>query len=148
MKVYISKSQNETIDIGKNYAANLPPGSVIGLKGNLGTGKTQFVKGVAAYFEVNEIVNSPTFLIINEYVSNIGSNSGSNSGLKIFHFDLYRINSPDELSTIGFDEYINDENSISLIEWSEMAEIYLNKRLKTVSFEFGEEENERIIKTE
>lgn len=144
MKVYISKSQDETIEIGKNYAANLPAGSVIGLKGNLGTGKTQFVKGVAAYFEVNEIVNSPTFLIVNEYVSNIASNSG----LKIFHFDLYRINSPDELSTIGFDEYINNENSISLIEWSEMAEKYLNKHLKTVTFEYGEEENERIIKTE
>lgn len=144
MKVYISKSQDETIDIGKNFAADLPPGSVIGLKGNLGTGKTQFVKGVTAYFKVNEIVNSPTFLIVNEYVSNIASNSG----LKIFHFDLYRINSPDELSTIGFDEYINDENSISLIEWSELAEKYLNKQLKTVTFEYGEKENERIIKTE
>lgn len=144
MKVYISKSQDETIDIGKNFAADLSPGSVIGLKGNLGTGKTQFVKGVAEYFKVNEIVNSPTFLIVNEYVSNIGSNSG----LKIFHFDLYRINSPDELNTIGFDEYINDENSISLIEWSDLAEKYLNKHLKTVTFEYGEEENERIIKTE
>ncbi len=144
MKVFISKSQDETIDFGKNYASNLQPGSVIGLKGNLGTGKTQFVKGVAAYFEVNEIVNSPTFLIVNEYVSNIGSNSG----LKIFHFDLYRINSPDELSTIGFDEYFNDENSISLIEWSDLAEKFLNKHLKTVTFEYGEEENERIIKTE
>jgi len=144
MKVHISKSQDETIEIGKNYAADLSPGSVIGLKGNLGTGKTQFVKGVASYFRVTEIVNSPTFLIVNEYLANYGSNNG----LKIFHFDLYRINTPEELSTIGFDEYINDKNSISLIEWSDIAEKYLNKQLKTVTFEYGEDENERIIETE
>lgn len=144
MKVNISKSQDETIEIGKNYAADLSPGSVIGLKGNLGTGKTQFVKGVASYFRVTEIVNSPTFLIVNEYLANYGSNNG----LKIFHFDLYRINTPEELSTIGFDEYINDKNSISLIEWSDIAEKYLNKQLKTVTFEYGEDENERIIETE
>lgn len=144
MKVFLSKSQEETVEIGKNFAADLSPGSVIGLKGNLGTGKTQFVKGVASFFKVNEIVNSPTFLIVNEYISN---NSLKNV-LKIYHFDLYRINALEELNTIGFDEYIGDENSISLIEWSDIAEIYLKKRLKTVSFEYGEEENERIIKTE
>ncbi len=144
MKVYTSKSQEETIEIGKRYAADLSPGSVIGLKGNLGTGKTQFVKGIASYFHVSEIVNSPTFLIVNEYFADYGLFKG----LKIFHFDLYRINNPEELTTIGFDEYINDKSSISLIEWSDIAEKYLNRHLKTVTFGYGENENERIIETE
>lgn len=144
MKVFISKSQDETIEIGKTYASELSPGSVLGLKGNLGTGKTQFVKGITSYFRISEIVNSPTFLIVNEYLAN----ENLFKGLKIFHFDLYRINNPEELAIIGFDEYIKDKNSISLIEWSDIAEKYLKRHIKTVTFRYGENENERIIETE
>lgn len=85
------------------------------------------------------MVNSPTFLIINEYK---GVNESSEIALN--HFDLYRLKSASELLSIGFNNYIN-ENSICLIEWPQLAAEYLNSNLKSVKFEYGNNENERVI---
>ncbi len=138
MRIF-SKSAEDTFKQGELFSKELEPGDVIGLDGDLGTGKTQFVKGICSGFGVNEVVNSPTFIIVNEY-----SGKYRNKELKIYHFDLYRLTSPGELGTLGFEEYIT-ENSICLIEWPELAEKYLGKPVKKVKFSYGKGENEREI---
>lgn len=137
----VSGSAKETKSAGRRYAEELKPGSIVGLKGNLGTGKTQFVKGICEYFGVNDIVNSPTFILVNEY----NGKSRDGEGIKIYHFDLYRLKSAAELEVIGFDEYLSPV-SIVLIEWSEIAEEYLNRKIDKVLLEYGAKDDERIIK--
>jgi tRNA threonylcarbamoyladenosine biosynthesis protein TsaE len=107
---YISHNENETQLFGAEFSKNLKGGSVIALSGELGSGKTQFIKGICKGLGVKEIVNSPTFIIVNEY------NTGS---FKIFHFDLYRIKSADEVINIGLYDYL-DSGGIMLIEWPEL----------------------------
>jgi len=138
--IYRSTSTKDTMRIAKDFAEELKPGRVIGLKGNLGTGKTQFVKGICEHFKVKEVVNSPTFILVNEYE---GTDTDKKH-FKIYHFDLYRINSAAELSVIGFDEYIN-KNSLVLIEWPELAAKYLNRVLETIRFDYGNADDERVI---
>lgn len=140
--IIISKSEKETIATGKKFAESIKPGDIIGLKGNLGTGKTQFVKGICSYFNVKDTVNSPTFLIVNQYE---GIDPASGKGISINHFDLYRLKFKEELETIGFDDYINS-NSICLIEWCELAEEFLGEEISEVCFEYGGKDTERIIK--
>lgn len=138
----LTYSPEETQAAGFEFASSINLSEVIGFKGELGSGKTQFIKGICKYFNVKEVVNSPTFLIVNEY-------KGEKNGKEVFinHFDLYRLKSDEDLLSIGFDNYITS-NSICLVEWSELAEEHLNERLKTVSFDYGENENERIIQYE
>jgi len=137
----VSKSEKETINAGRKFAETLKPGSVIGLKGNLGTGKTQFVKGICKYFNVQEVVNSPTFILVNEYT---GYEEDENE-IKIYHFDLYRLKSSAELEVIGFEEFISSD-SIVLIEWPDIAEKYLNFKIDKVLMDYGAKTDERIIK--
>lgn len=138
----ISHSPDETFVAGKNFAENIYPGSVTGFFGELGTGKTHFIKGVCDYFSIKESVSSPTFIIVNEYSGILGKEK---TPVKIFHFDLYRLKSISDLINIGFENYIND-NSICLIEWAELASEYLDGSLTRIFFEHGNLENERIIK--
>lgn len=138
--IYRSTSTKDTMRIAKEFAEELKPGRVIGLKGNLGSGKTQFVKGICEHFKVKEVVNSPTFILVNEYE---GTN-GEKKAFKVYHFDLYRLNSASELEVIGFNEYINN-NSLVLIEWPEIAEKYLNRKIETIRFDYGDGDEERVI---
>lgn len=138
--IFRSKSTDETMMIAKEFAENLKPGKVIGLKGNLGTGKTQFVKGICEHFKVKEVVNSPTFILVNEY----DGTDGDLKQFKIYHFDLYRLNSASELGVIGFEEYINP-NSLVLIEWPEIAEKFLNREVEKICFDYGDGKDERVI---
>lgn len=136
----VSKSEKETIEAGKEFAKSLKPGSILGLKGDLGTGKTQFVKGICEYFCVENVVNSPTFMIVNEYCGKVNKESE----IKIYHFDLYRLKSSAELEVIGFEEYLNSD-AIVLIEWPGIAEEYLRNKIESVFFEYGEKPEERTI---
>ena len=95
------------MNIAKSLASSLKPGTVIALDGELGAGKTVFVKGIAMGLGIFENITSPTFTIVKEY-------SGR---LKLYHFDVYRIEDCSELFEIGFDEYINGEG-VSVIEWA------------------------------
>ncbi|MCX7833998.1 MAG: tRNA (adenosine(37)-N6)-threonylcarbamoyltransferase complex ATPase subunit type 1 TsaE [Ignavibacteria bacterium] len=144
MKIIKSNSPRETEQAGKKYSEEkIEINDIICLSGPLGSGKTVFVKGIASYFQVNGIVNSPTFLIVNEY---LGKNPKNNQSLKIFHFDFFRINSFNELTSIGFEEYINTRNSITIIEWPEILEEHIKENIKKVEFSYGKLENQRIIK--
>jgi len=109
MQKRISSSENETEAIAEEFASGIKPGSVICLYGDLGAGKTQFVKGFVKAFGLsgNE-VNSPTFTIINEYEGSI----------PIYHFDCYRLEYEEEALEIGAEEYFYG-NGVCIIEWPE-----------------------------
>ena len=123
MKKYISNNELETRKIAREYAQNLDNGSIILLKGDLGAGKTAFVKGVVEAFNGNiNQVTSPTFTIVNQY---------NLQKATVFHFDLYRIESVDELYGIGIEEYFYS-GAICFIEWPERAPELFDKSVKTV----------------
>ncbi len=109
----ISNSPEETIDLGRRLGSQLKGGEVIGVCGLLGSGKTHLIKGIAAGAGAKDSkqVNSPTFVIVNEY-------SGR---LDIYHIDAYRLNSIAEFEMLGFDEYCRPQ-SVVLIEWADKIE--------------------------
>ncbi len=107
-KVYKSSSHNETKDIAKNLASQLSPGQIVLLSGDLGAGKTVFAKGFAEGLGIGQDITSPTFTIMNCYEN------------KLNHFDLYRLNSVDELLAVGAEEELYG-NKISLVEWPEIV---------------------------
>ena len=113
--VYITNDLVDTMKFAYDLAKNAKPGNIYCLEGELGVGKTVIAKGMGKFFNIKENITSPTFTILKTYDIN------NKSIKKIHHFDLYRIKNIDELLNIGFDEYIADKNSISIIEWPEIA---------------------------
>lgn len=109
---FISKNVEDTINLAKEFSKKLNENDIVILEGNLGAGKTLFVRGIAEYFNIKEDIVSPTFLIVNSYQIN-----KNNKKLNLNHFDLYRINSFDELFYIGIDEYLENKGNINLFEW-------------------------------
>ena len=109
----ITKSAAETQSFGEAFARKLKQGDVVSLYGDLGSGKTQLVKGMCRSLGVTRTVNSPTFIIVNEY--------SSSAFPSIYHFDLYRMKTEQEVLDMGFSDYVN-EKSIVLIEWPEHVE--------------------------
>ena len=106
-----SNSERETEQAGETLARRLVPGSVVALYGELGAGKTAFVRGMARALGVTGPITSPTFTIVNEYAGNI----------PLFHFDMYRLASADELFDIGWDDYLM-RGGVLAVEWSENVE--------------------------
>ena len=106
---YITNSPSETEAVGAALARVLQPGAVIAYRGDLGAGKTAFTRGLAKGLGVKENVTSPTFTIVNEYLS---------GRMPLFHFDMYRLGSEDELFDIGWEDYL-DRGGICAVEWSE-----------------------------
>ena len=104
----ITHSERETEAAGAALAAKLPDGAVVAMYGELGSGKTAFVRGMARGMGIDVRVNSPTFTIVNEYLG----------GRELFHFDMYRLGSADELWGIGWDDYL-DRGAVCAVEWSE-----------------------------
>ena len=134
MKKILSKSIFQTEKIAASLATKLKGTEIIALYGNLGAGKTSFTKGLAKALEVNpDDVHSPTFTLLNEY----------NGKYKIYHFDMYRINSLEELYSLGFFDLI--ENGIIITEWSENIDKFLPENTIKVHIEYGQDENERIL---
>lgn len=112
MRIHYSRKSNseaDTNDIAVEFSKLINDGMVISINGNLGAGKTFFVKRVLEQFDIQN-TNSPTFSIVNEYIGK----------KKFYHFDFFRINSESELIDIGIEDYFNDDDAISFIEWAEM----------------------------
>jgi tRNA threonylcarbamoyladenosine biosynthesis protein TsaE len=132
-------SADETIAFGRELAELLTPPQLVLLRGDLGAGKTTLVKGIAAAFEAaaEEDVTSPTFTLVHEY-------RGPRANL--YHIDLYRIDTPRELDTLGLDD-LRSENSILLIEWGEKFPRLLRERDVEISLD-RQSENERKIRIE
>lgn len=108
---YLCKSEIETERLGEEFSKTLSAGAVVAMRGGMGAGKTAFVRGVARGLGETGRVTSPTYTIVNEYETEI----------PLFHFDLYRLESADELYDIGFDDYLK-RRGICFIEWSENAD--------------------------
>lgn len=134
MKEYFTNSPETTEEIAKEFASTLKGDEVVALYGGLGMGKTTFVRGLCSYFGINSGVSSPTFAIVNEY----------NGDIKIFHFDMYRINSWDDLYSTGFFDYLGQ--GLCIIEWSENIEAALPDNTVRIEFQQGENFTERTIK--
>ena len=106
---YNSNSVDETIAIAEKFAEQLKVGDTILYTGEMGAGKTHFTKGIAKHFGIDKGVSSPTFALVNEYIGN---------EVNVFHFDLFRITTYDDLYAIGFFDYF-DRDGILAVEWSE-----------------------------
>lgn len=113
MATHISRSPEETEALGRAFGERAQAGMIIGLKGDLGAGKTQFVRGVAAGVGANERVYSPTFALINEYAT---------GRMPIYHIDLYRLDTEEAILSAGLDEFFQQNDGITLIEWFERLE--------------------------
>ena len=132
--MFISKSVEETIATGRNYGREARKGDVFALTGDLGTGKTQFVKGFVAGLESKADVTSPTFVLVHEY---------SGGRLPVYHFDFYRLENRDAVLRLGFDEYVFGEG-VSLIEWADRYPDLMPKEAKWLSFQI-DGGNRRLI---
>ena len=136
MATIISHSPNDTFLLGRQLAETFRGGEVIALDGDLGAGKTHFVKGLAAGLGYTGDVTSPTFTLVHEYPG---------GRLPLFHFDFYRLESEGEALRIGLDEYL-EFGGIAAIEWAGKFPALLPRDTKWYRFRAGEGD-ERIIET-
>ena len=135
-QVHLSHSENETIQYAKNFSKSLKPGTVVALRGDLGSGKTTFIKGVALGLGAKKAddIKSPTFAIMHIYKSKI----------PLIHFDLYRLESEKEIANIGFEEMVADPKVVTCIEWAERAKSLMPKAYWSVFLETTGPEDRRI----
>ena len=134
----ISHSEEETLALAGKLVGFLRPGDIMVLTGKLGAGKTVFVRGLARAMGIDEtLVNSPSFTIVNEYPGE----------RLLYHFDLYRMEDPEELYEIGWDEYLSRDGLI-VVEWGEKADDFIAEPYYRVEFSIlGESEREIEIST-
>jgi tRNA threonylcarbamoyladenosine biosynthesis protein TsaE len=132
--MFISKSVEETIAAGSRYGREACQGDVFALTGDLGAGKTQFVKGFVASVGSRAGVTSPTFVLVHEYTG---------GRLPVYHFDFYRVENRDALLRLGFDDYVFGDG-VSLIEWADRYRDLIPPQAKWLSFEMRDE-NTRVI---
>ena len=109
---FLTNSPVETEAVGAALGAIIPAGTILAYKGDLGAGKTAFTRGLARGLGCTDLVTSPTYTIVNEYLS---------GRLPLFHFDMYRLASSDDLWDIGWEDYL-DRNGVCAVEWSENVE--------------------------
>lgn len=132
---FFVESIDQTMNIGRQIGRLSNPGDIICLIGDLGTGKTHLTKGIAEGLDIHEHITSPTFNIVNEY----------DGRLKFYHFDVYRVNDPDEIAALGFDEYIFSQG-VSVIEWANYIEELIPDEHLTITIEKVNNENENLRK--
>ena len=133
---YMSHSVEETEQIAMNLASKLKGDEVIAFFGGLGMGKTAFTRGVCKGLGFNDGVQSPTFSLVNQY----------DAKYTVYHFDMYRMNTYDDLYSTGFFDYI--DTGVLIIEWSENIENALPDEYIRIEISHGDSENERIINIE
>ena len=133
--VYI-KNEHDTEEFGIKLASTLEPGDIVTLIGDLGTGKTTLTKYIAKGLGVTETIDSPTFNIVKEHKS---------GRLPLFHFDVYRLSSGDELLDIGADEYFYAAG-VCIIEWADIGADVIPEKAKVILIEYGEKQGERVYR--
>ena len=132
---FITNSAEETEALGQRLGEALQPGSVVAYTGDLGAGKTAFTRGLARGLGIPDRVTSPTFDIVNEYES---------GRMSLFHFDMYRLGSSDELFDIGWEDYLA-RGGVCAVEWSENVEDALEENTIRVDIRRGEGDSQRRI---
>jgi tRNA threonylcarbamoyladenosine biosynthesis protein TsaE len=131
---FISNSSAETEAIARRLADDLVAGSVLALKGELGSGKTLFTQGLVASLESDAAVTSPTFTIVHEY---------QGGRLPVYHFDFFRLENRESAAQLGLDEYFFS-NGVSVIEWADRFPELIPEQARWISFEV-KSEHQRII---
>ncbi len=132
---YRTASEAETEALGEALGRTLSPGAVVAFTGDLGAGKTAFTRGLARGLDIGERVTSPTFTIVNEY---------EGGRLPLFHFDMYRLGSADELFDIGWEDYLA-RGGVCAVEWSENVVEALEADCLRVDIRRGEHDGQRVI---
>lgn len=131
---YTTHSPRQTEQLGHAFGARLQPGELVAFYGGLGAGKTAFIRGLAAGLGISEPVTSPTYTVVNEYLS---------GRVPLFHFDLYRLSSADDLFDIGWEDYLQ-RGGVCAVEWSENAPEALEGAIE-VRIAPGTDDESRII---
>ena len=126
---YITNSPEQTEAVGMALARVLEPGTVLAYKGDLGAGKTAFTRGLAKGLGCRDMVTSPTYTIVNEYLS---------GRMPLFHFDMYRLASSDDLWDIGWEDYL-ERGGVCAVEWSENVEDALEGAISVTIEKLGED---------
>jgi len=134
LKEIISYSIEETERLGYKIGSLLNRGDIVCLTGDLGAGKTTLTKAIALGLQVHEDVTSPTFTIINEYMGK----------LPVYHFDVYRVNTIEEMYDLGYEEYFYGDG-VCIIEWASRIEEIIPQDVLWIDIKLGAEENTRII---
>ena len=132
---FITNSPLETEKVGEALGKILTPGTVLAYEGDLGAGKTAFTRGLARGLGAADMVTSPTYTIVNEYLS---------GRLPLFHFDMYRLASADDLWDIGWDDYL-DRGGVCAVEWSENVEEAMEGAIRVRIEKLGEDERRITI---
>jgi tRNA threonylcarbamoyladenosine biosynthesis protein TsaE len=115
MDTFISKAPEDTIALGERWAHDVSAGWIIALHGDLGSGKTQLVKGLARGLRSPTVARSPTFALLNEY---------RGGRLPLYHLDLYRLDSPEAVHRAGLEEYLPSQDGVTAVEWAERWDPY------------------------
>ena len=135
---FITRSPQETERLGAALAQYLLPGDVLAYTGDLGAGKTAFTRGLAAGLGITDRVTSPTYTVVNEYLS---------GRLPLFHFDMYRLHSADELFDIGWEDYLT-RGGVCAVEWSENVEEALEDPIRVELRKANDDPEQRVISIE
>lgn len=130
---FISHSPKETIELGKEIAVQLSPGDIVGLIGELGTGKTLLAQSIAKTLGVKDYVTSPSFKLINEYPSKF----------PVYHIDLFRLSSRQQIQDLGLEEYLF-ANGLSIIEWAEKIRDWLPEHTLIVELSYLSKTSRKI----
>ena len=125
--IFICRDEDETLALAESFSQILKGGDVVALRGNLGSGKTVFVKGVARGLGISHVdqVKSPTFVLMHVYPTRI----------PLYHFDLYRLENDQEIEAIGFEEFLCHPQAITCVEWAEKGERYFPKTTYRIHLE-------------
>ena len=132
---YITNSPEETEKVGVALGKILEPGTVIAYRGDLGAGKTAFTRGLARGLGYADMVTSPTYTIVNEYLG---------GRLPLFHFDMYRLASADDLWDIGWEDYL-ERGGVCAVEWSENVDDAMENAIYITIYKTGEESRRIVI---
>jgi tRNA threonylcarbamoyladenosine biosynthesis protein TsaE len=125
-----TRSPAETAAVGKALAGYLQDGDLVLLHGDLGAGKTTLAKGIAAALEIEDVVSSPSFSLVNEYDTGLTATPS-----RLYHLDLYRLRDENDLASIGFDDLLASAGGVVLVEWPERAATILPERYLLIELE-------------
>jgi len=142
MKKLISKNEKDTYKIAADIASQLRGGEIIALEGDLGAGKTNFTKGLAKAFNIKKHITSPTFVLMKMYEVK----SQKSKVNKLIHVDAYRLDEPQELFYLGIEEYLNNPETIVVIEWADKIKEYLRKFENIIWIKIELNEKDRLYK--
>lgn len=138
MKKVFIRNELDTREFGKELAKKLKPGDVVALIGDLGTGKTTLTKSIAEGLGITGMITSPTFTIVQEYTE---------GRLPLYHFDVYRLNGPEEMYELGYEEYFFGQG-VCVVEWADQIMEFIPEGSIVIRIEYGEKEDERIYHIE